>query len=83
MDLNAYNLNLTIHNVMMLTPMWKQLINRLKEQAAILRKILDLVAQRKLKILHAATFPLSEAGKAHVLLESDKAIGKITLAIRS
>ena len=81
-DLNAYNLNLTIHNVMMLTPMWKGLSNRLKEQAAILRKVLDLVSQRKLKILHAASFPLSQATKAHALLESGKAIGKITLEIR-
>jgi NADPH:quinone reductase len=81
-DLNAYNLNLTIYNVMMLTPMWKRLEGRLKEQTAIVRNALDLVAQRKLKILHAATFPLAQAGKAHALLESGQAVGKITLQIR-
>lgn len=78
-DLTAYNLNLTIHNVMMLTPMWKGLEARLREQASILRRALDLVAAGKLVIRHAATFPLAEAGKAHALLESGKAVGKVTL----
>ena len=81
-ELTAYNLNLTIHNVMMLTPMWKKLEERLKEQVRILRQALELVASGKLKIRHAASFPLAEAGKAHALLESGQAIGKITLWIR-
>lgn len=80
-DLTAYNLNLTIHNVMMLTPMWKRLNLRLAEQANILRGALELVAKGKLSIRHAATFPLAEAGKAHSFLESGEAIGKVTLQI--
>jgi NADPH2:quinone reductase len=81
-DLTAYNLNLTIHNVMMLTPMWKRLEERLKGQAMILRQALELVASGKLKIRHAASFSLAEAGKAHALLESGQAVGKVTLRIR-
>jgi NADPH2:quinone reductase len=81
-ELTAYNLNLTIHNVMMLTPMWKRLEHRLRHQADILRMTLDIVSQGKLKILHAATFPLAETAKAHEFMESGKAIGKITLQIR-
>jgi NADPH:quinone reductase-like Zn-dependent oxidoreductase len=74
-------MNLGIMNLMMLTPMWKGLRDRLEEQAAIVRQVLDLVAQRRLKIRHAATFPLARAGEAHALLESGKAIGKVTLQI--
>ena len=80
-DLTAYNLNLTIHNVMMLTPMWKGLESRLREQAEILRQALVLVAGGQLSIRHAETFPLAEAGLAHAFLESGKAIGKVTLKI--
>ncbi len=81
-DMTAYNLNLTIHQVMMLTPMWKGLDYRLKEQAVIIRKALDLVAQGKLRIRLAERFPLADAAKAHALLESGQAVGKVTLAIR-
>lgn len=81
-DLTAYNMNLTLHSVMMLMPMWKGLEGRLREQAAILRQALDLVASGKLKVRHAATFALAEAGRAQAFLESGKAIGKVTLQIR-
>ena len=80
-DLTAYNLNLTIHNLMMLTPMWKKLVPRLKEQAGIIRQLLAMVAEGQLKILHAASFPLSEAGRAQATLESGNAVGKVTLQI--
>lgn len=81
-DLTAYNMNLTLHNVMMLTPMWQGLETRLRAQTAILRQALQLVSDRKLAIRHAATFPLAQAGKAHALLESGQAWGKVTLQIR-
>ena len=81
-DMTAYNQNLTIHNVMMLTPMWKGLEHRLRAQAEIVRKALALVANGTLTIRHAATFPLAEAGKAHALLESGQVIGKVTLRIK-
>ena len=81
--LTAYNLNLTIHNVMMLTPMWKELEKQLRRQAEIVRQALALVSDGKLTIRHAATFPLAEAGRAQALLASGKTIGKVTLAIRA
>ncbi|MCB1379256.1 MAG: zinc-binding dehydrogenase [Alphaproteobacteria bacterium] len=80
-DLNAYNLNLTIHNVMMLSPMWKGLENRLKEQAEIVREALALVAAGQLRIRLDECFPLAEAARAHTHLESGKATGKVTLRI--
>jgi NADPH2:quinone reductase len=80
-DLTAYNLNLTLHNVMMLTPMWKGLSARLAEQAAILRQALGLVAAGKLTILHAGSYALTDVAAAHAFLESGKAIGKVTLQI--
>ncbi|SDA98681.1 zinc-binding dehydrogenase [Mesorhizobium qingshengii] len=80
-DSTAYNLNLSIMNVMMLTPMWKGLQSRLMEQVAIVRQVLALVAQGRLKIQHAATFPLAQAGDAHAFLETGQAIGKVTLQI--
>lgn len=81
-DLNAYNLNLTLHNVMMLTPMWKGLEGRLKQQAAIIAEALHLVAQGKLKIRHAESFALADAAKAHAHLESGRAVGKVTLRMK-
>jgi NADPH2:quinone reductase len=80
-DLNAYNLNLTIHHVMMLTPMWKGLTERLKAQAAIVAEALMLVAAGKLKLRIAARFPLAQAAEAHQFLESGQAIGKVVLTI--
>ena len=81
-DLTAYNQNLTLHNVMMLTPMWKGLEPRLRAQANIVRQSLDLVASGDLTIRHAASFALAEAGQAQALLESGGAVGKVTLRIK-
>jgi NADPH2:quinone reductase len=78
-DLNAYNLNLTLHNVMMLTPMWKNLTDRLRQQAAIVAEALKLVAAGKLKIRIAESFALADAGRAQAFLESGKALGKVIL----
>ncbi|MEQ9259833.1 MAG: zinc-binding dehydrogenase [Roseovarius sp.] len=80
-DLTAYNMNLDILNVMMLTPMWLGLEPRLRAQAGIVREALGLVAEGRLRVAHAETFPLAEAGKAHGYLESGQAVGKVTLAI--
>ena len=78
-DLNAYNLNLTLHTVMMLTPMWKGLETRLREQAAIIGKMLDLVAAQKLSIRLTESFDLRDVASAHAFLESGAATGKVTL----
>jgi NADPH2:quinone reductase len=78
-DLNAYNLNLSLHNVMMLTPMWKGLKERLQAQAAIIARSLELVAEGKLRIMLAESFTLADAAKAQAFLESGKAMGKVIL----
>ena len=80
-DQTAYNQNLTVHNVMMLTPMWKGLTARLAEQAAILRQALALVASGQLTVRHSATFALEDVASAHEYLESGQATGKVTLQI--
>lgn len=81
-DMNAYNLNLTMHNVMMLTPMWRGLTDRLRAQARIVGEALQLVAEGKLRILLSESFALADAGKAQAFLESGKAVGKVTLRIK-
>ena len=81
-DLTAYNLNLTLHAVMMLTPMWKGLTDRLAAQAAILRHALALVAAGSLTVHHAETFALSDVARAQAYLESGQAVGKVTLQVR-
>ena len=81
-ELTAYNRNLTLHSVMMLTPMWMGLRSRLAEQAKIVRMGLALAAAGKLKIRCAESFRLAEAARAHTFLESGKAMGKVVLQIR-
>jgi NADPH2:quinone reductase len=44
---NAYNKNLTLHNLMMLTPMWRCLKDRLRRQAEIVEEAMALLATRK------------------------------------
>ncbi len=82
-DLNAYNLNLTLHNVMMLTPMWKGLTDQLKRQADIVGKALRLLSEGKLKLLISGEFPLADAARAQTFLSEGKAAGKVVLRISS
>jgi NADPH:quinone reductase len=82
-ETNAYNGNLTIHNVMMLTPMWLGLSDRLRSQAAHVREGLRLVADGKLRVIVDQVFALNEAGAAHAYLESGRAVGKVALSIQS
>jgi NADPH2:quinone reductase len=77
----AYNANLTLHNVMMLTPMWLGLGPRLRRQAGQVRKTLGWLAEKRLKIVVDQVFPLAKAAAAHRRLESGKAVGKILLSI--
>jgi NADPH2:quinone reductase len=81
-ETDAYNRNLTIHNVMMLTPMWLGLADRMRSQAAHLREGLRLVADGKLRVVVDRVFPLAEAGAAHAYLESGQAVGKVALSIQ-
>ncbi|MBL9048017.1 MAG: zinc-binding dehydrogenase [Tabrizicola sp.] len=80
-DGTAYNANLTIHNVMMLTPMWKGLRPHLIRQAAILRRAMAWLAEGKVFVRIQESFPLVSAVDAHRLLESAGGSGKIILTM--
>lgn len=81
MQSDAYNANLTIHNVMMLTPMWRGLPERLRAQAHHVGRGLALLAEAKLQVIVDRVFPLREAAAAHAYLESGHAIGKLALSM--
>lgn len=81
-ETHAYNGNLTIHNVMMLTPMWLGLMDRLRTQAQHVRDGLKLVSDGKLRVIVDRVFTLGEAGVAHAYLESGQAMGKVVLSIQ-
>ncbi|MEI8155090.1 MAG: zinc-binding dehydrogenase, partial [Hyphomicrobiales bacterium] len=74
---------LTLHNVMMLTPMWKGLTDQLKRQADIVGKALRLLSEGKLKLLISGEFPLADAARAQTFLSEGKAAGKVVLRISS
>jgi len=80
-DGTAYNANLTIHNVMMLTPMWQGLRPHLIRQAAILQKAMDWLAEGRVFVRIQDRFPLEQAAEAHRLLESIGGSGKIILTM--
>ena len=80
-DGTAYNGNVTVHNVMMLTPMWKGLVPHLIRQAAILRTAMDWLATGKVFVRIQDRFPLTAAAEAHRKLESTGASGKIILTM--
>ncbi len=77
----AYNANLTLHNVMMLTPMWLGLQKRLARQAALVGKAMELLAAGKIHVVIDRSYPLAQAAEAHRRLESGKAMGKIVLTM--
>lgn len=77
----AYNANLTIHNVMMLTPMWKSLQPHLMRQASILRRAMEWLEAGKVFVHIPAKFPLQQAAKAHELLETARGSGKVVLTM--
>jgi NADPH2:quinone reductase len=80
-DSTAYNANLTIHNVMMLTPMWKRLRPHLIRQAAILQKAMEWLAEGRVFVHIQDRFPLAKAADAHRLLEGTGGSGKIILTM--
>lgn len=82
-DGTAYNANLTIHNVMMLTPMWKGLKPHLRRQADILRRAMGWLEDQTVFVRIQGRFPLAEAAAAHRMLESAGGSGKIILTMQT
>lgn len=80
-DLTAYNMNLSILNVMMLTPMWLDLEPQLRAQAQIVRDALALLDAGRLRVRLGETFQFEDVADAHRYLESGQAMGKVTLQI--
>lgn len=77
----AYVNNLTIHNVMMLTPMLLGLQDHLDNQAAIVRQGLQLLDAGKLRIEIDSRFAFDDIVSAHRRLDEGKASGKIVITI--
>ncbi|PZU99762.1 MAG: alcohol dehydrogenase [Pseudanabaena sp.] len=73
--------NLRFSFELMLTPMLLNDVNLQILQADILAKGAALIDENKLKIHVSEVFPLSEAAKAHQLLEAGSMVGKLVLAI--
>lgn len=78
---SAYNKNLTLHNLMMLTPMWLGLRDRLRHQAEIVEEAMAFLATGELTLHIDSSFPLAEAAAAHRRLEAGGMTGKIVLRI--
>ncbi|MEZ5926428.1 MAG: zinc-binding dehydrogenase [Hyphomicrobiaceae bacterium] len=80
-ETSAYNLNLSVHMVMMLTPMWLGLRDRLVAQRQIVERALADAASGRLQVHITETVPLKEAAVAHQRLERGGMMGKIVLSI--
>lgn len=80
-DETAYVNNLTIHNVMMLTPMVLKLHDRLAAQATIVDLGMKLLSEQKIKVHIADTFDLKDIRAAHERLDAGGAMGKIVINI--
>lgn len=80
-DETAYVKNLTIHNVMMLTPMILGLQKRLDQQAKLVSEGLALLAEGKLYVAINQVFPLKEISDAHARLDAGGITGKIVISI--
>lgn len=78
----AYNGNFTIHNVMMLTPMWLGLEAERRRQGEIVRRAMQWLDEGRIKVNLAATFPLEEVAEAHALMEQGSMSGKLVLEVR-
>ena len=77
----AYVQNLTIHNVMMLTPMILGLADRLDAQARTVEQGIALLADGKLQVHIADRFELADMRAAHAKLEAGGTMGKIVIHI--
>ena len=80
-DETAYNNNLSIHNVMMLTPMWFGLEAERRRQGEIVRQAMDWLAEGRIRPEVTATYPLEGVSAAHTHLEKGGMTGKIVLTM--
>jgi NADPH2:quinone reductase len=77
----AYVNNLTVHNVMMLTPMLLGMQPRLDHQAGIVAQGLQMLQQGKLEICIGGRYPLDDIAEAHRQLDGGSSTGKIVIDI--
>ncbi|PMB18217.1 zinc-dependent alcohol dehydrogenase family protein [Fischerella thermalis] len=77
----ARNRNLRIGLELMLTPMLQGILEAQQHHADILAECAKYIDAGKLKIHVSQELPLSEAAKAHRLIESGSTTGKIVLVI--
>lgn len=80
-DETAYNSNLSIHNVMMLTPMWYGLDKERRRQAEIIRCAMSWLENSRIKVNLAAIYPLEKVAEAHRQLEGGSMSGKVIMTI--
>ncbi len=80
-DETAYVNNLTIHNVMMLTPMVLKLRARLAAQARIVGEGMTLLSSNKINVHIAETFDLKDIRAAHERMDAGGCMGKIAIRI--
>ena len=80
-DETAYVSNLSIHNVMMLTPMVLKLRHKLAAQAEYVAAGMKLLNENKIKIHIDETFDLKDIRAAHERLDAGGGIGKIVVNI--
>ena len=80
-DETAYNNNLSIHNVMMLTPMWFGLEAERRRQGEIVRHAMDWLAEDRIRPVVSETYPLEQVSAAHTQLEKGSMAGKVVLTM--
>jgi NADPH2:quinone reductase len=78
---NAYVNNLSILNVMMLTPMLLGLQQHLDRQADIIREGLQLLVAGKLRVVIDGCYAIDDIVAAHQRLDTGSAAGKIVISI--
>jgi NADPH:quinone reductase len=45
-------------------------------------RLLDWIAEGRLRVLEGPTFPIEQAAAAHAAIEAGATVGKVTLAVR-
>ena len=80
-DETAYLANLTLHNVMMLTPMIRGLQDRLDAQARLVEQGMELLSEGRLTVHIAEVFDWADIRHAHERLDAGRTMGKLVVRI--